>query len=110
MGQAEKDDIDRIKAVNPAAGSEYSPWTKWEGAMWMKSAARQLRKWVPTSAEFRMEIARAAAEAQRVASAPDAPAGIEQPQGDVLEGEVLDDAPTDGDWPEPAQVPNGDGQ
>jgi recombination protein RecT len=98
-----QDDIDRIRKVNPASGSDYSPWTNWEAAMWLKSAARQLRKWVPTSAEFRMEIARAAAEAQKVATAPDAPAGADQAQGDVLEGEVLNDGPADGDWPDVAQ-------
>jgi recombination protein RecT len=103
-----QDDIDRIRKVNPASGSDYSPWTNWEAAMWMKSAARQLRKWVPTSAEFRKEMARAAGEAQRVATQPDMPAGVDQPQGDVLEGEVLDDAGTD--WPEPAEVPDGGAQ
>jgi recombination protein RecT len=101
-----QDDIDRIRAVNPASGSEYSPWVKWEASMWLKSSARQLRKWVPTSAEFRKELARAAGEAQRVASSPEVPPGTSQPQGDVLEGEVLDDAPADGDWPEPATVPD----
>jgi|SRR5690349_1607994 len=101
-----QDDIDRIRKVNPASGSEYSPWVKWEAAMWMKSAARQLRKWVPTSAEYRKEIARAAAEVQRVAAEPAAPAGIDQPQGDVLEGEVLADAPDEA-WPETAPVPDG---
>jgi recombination protein RecT len=104
-----QDDIDRIKAVNPAAGSEYSPWTNWEAAMWMKSAARQLRKWVPTSAEFRKEMARAAGEAQRVATAPHMPPGTDAPQGDVLEGEILADPPPadEVEWPEPATVPNG---
>lgn len=97
-----QDDIDRIKSVNPAAGSEYSPWVKWEASMWMKSAARQLRKWVPTSAEFRMEIARAAAEVQKVVAEPAMPAGVDAPQGDVLEGELLDEE----SWPEPA-VPGG---
>jgi recombination protein RecT len=99
-----QDDIDRIKAVNPAAGGEYSPWTNWETAMWMKSAARQLRKWVPTSAEFRKELARAAGEAQRVASEPGMPPGTDAPQGDVLDGELVDGAP--GDWPEPAEIPH----
>lgn len=97
-----QDDIDRIKAVNPAAGSEYSPWTKWEAAMWMKSAARQLRKWVPTSAEYRKEIARAAAEVQRVVAEPGMPAGVDQPQGDAIEGELVDDAPAE-EWPEVAE-------
>lgn len=106
-----QDDIDRIRKVNPASGSDYSPWTNWEAAMWLKSAARQLRKWVPTSAEFRKEIARAAAEHQRIVQAPEMPAGTDQPQGDVLEGEVLDDAPADGaDWPDTAPVPNGEPQ
>lgn len=105
-----QDDIDRIKAVNPASNSEYSPWVKWETAMWMKSSARQLRKWVPTSAEFRRELARAAGEAQRVATAPHMPAGTDTPQGDVLEGEFSEDtAPVDSDegWPDVPQ-PGGD--
>jgi recombination protein RecT len=101
-----QDDIDRIKAVNPAAGSEYSPWTKWEASMWLKSSARQLRKWVPTSAEYRKEIARAAAEVHRVIAEPGAPAGIDAPQGDAIEGELVDDAP--GEWPATAEIPGGD--
>jgi recombination protein RecT len=101
-----RDDIDKIRKSNPASGGQYSPWTNWESSMWLKSAARQLRKWVPTSAEFRKELARAAGEAQRVATAVDAPAGIDTPQGDVIEGDFSDG--TDGaDWPETATVPTG---
>lgn len=99
-----RDDIDRIKAVNPLSDRDYSPWVKWEKEMWLKSGARQLRKWVPTSAEFRMDLARAAAEVRKVVAEPGAPAGIEAPQGDVLEGELLDE-PEAGDWPEPAPIP-----
>lgn len=101
-----QDDIDRIKRVNPASGGDYSPWTNWEASMWMKSAARQLRKWVPTSAEYRKELARAAAEVQRVIADPDMPPGIDTPQGDVIEGDFSDDAVAE-DWPETAQVPAG---
>lgn len=101
-----QDDIDKIRAVNPASGSDYSPWTKWEGAMWMKSAARQLRKWVPTSAEYRKEVARAAAEVERVKAAPEMPAGIDTPQGDVIEGD-FSDGPGEAEWPETAPVGGG---
>jgi recombination protein RecT len=104
-----QDDIDRIKAVNPASGSDYSPWVKWETGMWMKSSARQLRKWVPTSAEFRRELARAAGEAQRVATAPHMPAGTDAPQGDVLEGEIVsqDAGNAEEGWPATA-TPGGE--
>jgi recombination protein RecT len=103
------DDIERIKAVNPLADREYSPWVKWEKDMWMKSSARQLRKWVPTSPEFRMEIARATAEVQKVVAEPSMPPGIDAPQGDVLEGELLNDPEGEG-WPVPADIPAGEPQ
>jgi len=111
-----QDDIDRIKASSQGAKSDYSPWVKHEPQMWLKSAVRQLQKWVPTSAEFRREQLRAAAEAQRIATAPTAPPGTDSPQGDVLEGEVLDEAPAEvapatapGDeaWPATAQLAAG---
>jgi recombination protein RecT len=43
--------IDRIKKSSQGADSDYSPWTQHTEAMWLKSAVRQLAKWVPTSAE-----------------------------------------------------------
>lgn len=89
-----QDDIDRIKAVNPASDSDYSPWVKWEKSMWLKSGARQLRKWVPTSAEFIREQARAMAEAQKVAAEVGAPPLTGQEPDDVLDGEVVDEP-----WP-----------
>lgn len=92
------DDIARIKKSSQGADSEYSPWVNHPKAMWMKSAVRQLQKWVPTSAEFRMELARALAEAQRVAKA-ELPAGAELPPPDI-DGEVVND-----DWPDTAQPP-----
>ena len=88
------DDIDRIKRANPASGGEYSPWTNWEESMWMKSAARQLRKWVPTSAEYLREQARAMAEAQKVATDVGAPPLTGREPDDVLDGEVVDEP-----WP-----------
>ncbi len=40
-----------LRAKSDGADSPYSPWNTNEESMWLKSAARQLRKWVPTSAE-----------------------------------------------------------
>lgn len=59
-----QDDIERIKGRSAAAKSDYSPWKTDERAMWLKSAVRQLRKWVPTSASYRTEQLRAIREAE----------------------------------------------
>jgi recombination protein RecT len=101
------DDIERVKRFSQGAASEYSPWVNHEAAMWLKSGARQLQKWVPTSAEYRRELARAAAEAQRVAEAPAAPAGADQGVAEYLDGEVVDE-PAAQEWPDVAQ-PGGEG-
>lgn len=105
------DDIARIKKSSQGADSEYSPWRNHVKAMWLKSAVRQLQKWVPTSAEFRMELARAMAEAQRVASDPEMPAGVELPHPDI-DGEVVDEPvaeASDTDWPEATKPADADG-
>lgn len=100
-----KADIERIKKSSQGAKSEYSPWVLHEAAMWLKSAVRQLQKWVPTSAEYRREIARTTAEAQRVAEqtpdVPPIPAGIEA--DDFIEGDVVGEQ----DWPATVEPPAG---
>jgi recombination protein RecT len=88
--------IETIKKSATAATSEYSPWVKHEASMWLKSAVRQLQKWVPTSAEYRREQARALAEAQRVAE-PVAAFRPSEPD-EVLDGEVVGE-----DWPTTAE-------
>lgn len=55
--------------VSPGSSSEYSPWSKWEESMWLKTGAHQLRKWVPTSAEYLTTQARAAGTALGAAQA-----------------------------------------
>lgn len=88
-----------IKAKSDSKGSEYSPWNTAEESMWLKSAVRQLAKWVPTSAEFKREQLRAQAEvAAEVPSVADAPLPQQpsvlddyDPAGDEpLEGELVD--------------------
>jgi len=110
-----RDDIERIKRSSASARSENSPWVVHEAAMWLKSAVRQLQKWVPTSAEYRREMARTAAEAQRVANEPTMPEGTASAvQADYIDGDVVEDAadvgdvpPADDDWPTPA-TPGGE--
>lgn len=104
-----RDDIARIKKSSASAAYESSPWQQHEVAMWLKSAVRQLQKWVPTSAEFRRELARAAGEAHRVATAPGAPAGADVSTAGQDDGfvdgdfEVVDEQPAGDDWPETAE-------
>lgn len=58
-----KSDVARAIASSAAAHSEYGPWKKHPAAMWMKTAVRQLAKWVPTSSEYRRQQLR---DAQQV--------------------------------------------
>jgi recombination protein RecT len=90
------------KAKSDGANSDYSPWNQGDGeSMWLKTAARRLEKWVPTSNEYRKEQLRAAldvsAEQRRPAPlAPpqdDAPANVDTETGEVLEGEIVEDQP-----------------
>jgi recombination protein RecT len=80
--------IEKIKASSQGANSEYSPWVKHETAMWLKSAVRQLAKWVPTSAEYMREQLRAAREVAAEPAPGAAPAGF----APVVEGDA---APVD---------------
>lgn len=89
--------IARIRAKSAGAKSDYSPWNTDEPAMWLKSGVRQLAKWVPTSAEYRLQAPPAPA-GQRPAS-PDLdlpPLGDEYPLDDeVADGELVDDEPVE---------------
>lgn len=87
--------IDKIRSAAQGSSSEYSPWRQWEDAMWLKSAVRQLQKWVPTSAEYRDALrgdAVAVVEARQVGTVRVSPSTGEI-RGDVIEGEFTE---TDG--------------
>jgi recombination protein RecT len=51
--------IAHAKSKSDGASGDYSPWRTDEEAMWLKTAARRLSKWVPTSAEYLAERLRA---------------------------------------------------
>lgn len=82
--------IERVKKSSQGADSEYSPWNTNPEAMWLKSATRQLAKWVPTSAEFRKEQLRAVQEVAHEMEARKAgPTVFQGPE--LAEGEVIDE-------------------
>lgn len=88
-------DIEKHKAASDSAKSDYSPWVKWPEAMWMKTAARQLGKWVPTSAEVRGTGATLAAPAAATtATVVDDHDLDDDPATDadtiIVEGEIVD--------------------
>ncbi len=93
-----------LRAKSDGAESPYSPWNTNEESMWLKSAARQLRKWVPTSAEYMRE------QNTPVVSVPAQPlTGLPNTNPDT--GEVLDAVPVEDpperDWPEVRQPVGG---
>lgn len=47
-----REQVMKAKAVNNSKDGEYSPWVKWEEAMWLKTAIHRLSKFVPTSSEY----------------------------------------------------------
>lgn len=103
-----KASIARIKQSSQGADGEYSPWQKHEAAMWLKSAVRQLSKWVPTSAEFITTQLRAerAADTHDAGIDPDwanANGALPEPTFDedgIVEAEIVDEAPDSDDVPE----------
>lgn len=108
-----KQAIARIKASSQGADTDYSPWKKHEASMWLKSAVRQLAKWVPTSAEYvehaeRHVPAQPAAPADTFAPSPGLP-DADRSTGEVLDAELVpDDADTAASaaWPETAPIPS----
>lgn len=92
-------DITRIKKSSQGADSEYSPWQTNEPAMWLKSAVRQLAKWVPTSSEFITEQLRAARAADQPRPATPDPIVAPVIPDDVIEGEIVEPAGYDAEHP-----------
>lgn len=81
----------QAKALSQGSDSQYSPWQKHEEAMWLKTAAHRLTKWVPTSAEYMREQLRAvrdvAQEQPQPTPAPRPQAAAEGP----YEAELVDE-------------------
>jgi recombination protein RecT len=107
------------KAKSDGRNSDFSPWNTNEEAMWLKTAARRLAKWVPTSAEYMREQLRAQAEVAAELPAGFAPQ-LPQPSVDLpddgdgdgeedgpIEAEFIDEEHTPAQWPATAQPGSG---
>jgi len=101
--------IDEAKKKSRGSDKASSPWQRNEEAMWLKTAAHQLAKWVPTSAEYLREQLRARAETTSPAAteparppAPQAapPAGVDPDTGEVVDAELVEPSA----WPPVAPV------
>lgn len=100
-----RDDIAEIEAKSDGASSEFSPWKRNRRAMIWKSGARRLEPWVPTSAEYRREIMRAAAEANRapeVNGQPSMAGFVDLETGEIHEAEIVEEIPWQTSIPEDA--------
>ena len=79
--------IKRAVDASSTAGKSFSPWQSDEVAMWLKTAAHDLAKWVPTSAEYIREQLRAVRDVQ---SEP-LPQPKPEPVADVHTGEIVEE-------------------
>lgn len=88
------------KAKSDGRNSDFSPWNTNEEAMWLKTAARRLAKWVPTSAEYMREQLRAQAEVARELPAGQFAPPLPQPSVDLPdeEGDEGDEGPIEAEF------------
>lgn len=101
--------IAKAMAKSGNAETSSSVWKTDTEAMWLKTAAHRLTKWVPTSAEYIREQLRAHADvaAEQRPASPSIPLPQPMPDDDEpIDGEIVDDEPT-GDWPQAAQPGSG---
>lgn len=108
----------KAKAMSKGSDTQYSPWQQHEEAMWMKTAAHRLTKWVPTSAEYMREQLRAHAEVAAEVRAPlppmpqpvaPAPQPVSEPVDEdvVMDAEFVDGPHEPAEWPAAAQPGSG---
>ena len=83
-----KAEIDQVRAVSKTSERNDSPWVKWYDRMALKTVLHRLANFVPTSAEYRREQLRAAAEVAQSVNAVVPANGHAEP---VYEAEVVED-------------------
>lgn len=98
-----RDEVLAHRDMNPSNNRSDSPWKKWERSMWLKCAVHELEKWVPSSTEYRREIARSAQpQGSAVLAEMSRPVMAQPKRAEAIEGEVAED------WPATAEIPGGE--
>lgn len=92
-----KAEIMKHKAESKTANRSDSLWNKWESSAWLKTVARELEKWVPSSAEFRREQLRAAVEADNLRRPAGPSAPLPQPTSldEPVDAEIVGEPETE---------------
>ena len=88
-----KAEIDKVKAVSKTSNRSDSPWNQWYDRMALKTVIHRLESFVPTSAEYRREQLRAAAEvSQQVNGGSRVTARtVDAATGEVVDAEIVDE-------------------
>lgn len=90
------DEVEKVRAVSSSSKSSSSPWVKWYDRMVLKTAIKQLVKWIPSSAEYREQAMQALVARDQVASERQLPEPSveDSPEfPDIVDAELVDDAP-----------------
>jgi recombination protein RecT len=84
--------IKRAMDASATAGTAYSPWASDYGAMVLKTAAHDLEKWVPTSAEYRQALREDARAGTSLITPSKTAERLDQflPPPGIVDGEIVD--------------------
>ena len=96
--------IKRAMDASSTAGKSFSPWASDEAAMWLKTAVHDLRKWVPTSAEY-LRAQRESSQTEPSTGATSwqpAPPVVDASTGEIHDAEIVEDEPQI-EWPAVAE-------
>ncbi|MET9550588.1 recombinase RecT [Streptomyces sp. NPDC006627] len=90
--------IDKVRKESKGSDKPSSPWVKWEEAMVLKTVAKRLEPWVPSSTEWRREQLRAEQETAveraetRINASGSTPVQHADPADEgPIEGELVED-------------------